>query len=250
MRTVSPKLPLIGLFLLSAIPFSSPSNAYEVYDVGTYLNSSTLGTQSLGYLDGVYDDFAASGIDLTFVNGLDSNGLGALTWQFTNNTAGTLTDVSLFGFLDGDIDQTVNSYFNEYGEYVSVNGTGSGDAAPDSWEIDEPGYVFGDIYDNLMVGKLDNSNGVPAGAEDDVSLALGFDLGNILAGETWTLSFFVSTENIGGLFHGDADSGTGVYVNGAVSMQQGAAVPEPSTWLAFLLGLTGLSLVQRKRLFS
>jgi hypothetical protein len=240
---------LIRLFLLSALPFSTTSNAYEVYDVGTYLNSSTLGTQSLGYLDGVYDDIAGSGIGLSFVNDLDSNGLGTLTWQFANNTSRTLFDVSLFGYLDGDIDQSVNSYFNEYGKYVSVTGSGSADANPDSWEIDEPGFTFGDIYSNMMTGSLDNANSVPAGMEDDVSLALGFDLGNILAGETWTLSFFVSAENIGGLFHGDADSGTGVYVNGAVNMQQVAAVPEPSTWLAFLLGMTGLSLVQRKRLF-
>lgn len=41
-----------------------------------------------------------------------------------------------------------------------------------SWEIDEPGFVFRDIYDNFLLGTLDNAIGSPL--PDDVSMALGW----------------------------------------------------------------------------
>ena len=237
----------VSLVALTALSIHTPSKAYEIYDAGAFLNSPSLSALSLGYLDGVYNDFAGSGVDLSFVNSLDSNGLGQLTWEFTNNTATTLFGVNLFGYLDGEIDSDLNSSFNEYGQFVSVSGVGSADTDPDSWEIDEPGFVFGDIYDNLFLGQLDNSNGVPLGAEDDVSLALGFELGDILAGDTWLLALTISEENIGGLFHGDDHSGTGIYMNGSVTIDRATPVDEPAPFYLFLMGLTGLFLAHRTR---
>ena len=37
----------------------------------------------------------------------------------------------------------------------------------------EPGFLFGDIYTNVINGTLDNTNGVPSALPDDVSFALG-----------------------------------------------------------------------------
>jgi hypothetical protein len=247
-RTLSFKAAaLVSLFLPISLVHVAPASAYEIYETGAFLNSSTLGSDSLGYSDGLFDDFSGSGIDLTFVNSLDSNGLGELTWQFINNTADTLSDVSLFGYVDGEIDETLNTFFNEYGQYISVTGSGSSDNDPDSWEIDEPGFLFGDIYDNLIFGALDNSNGVSLGSEDDVSVALGFELGDILAGQTWILSLLISEQDIGGLYHGDDDSGKSVYINGSAVVSS-TAVPEPAPVLLFSLGLVSLSLLQRARL--
>ncbi len=247
MRTLSFKAALASLVLSISVPFIAPANAYEIYDSGAFLNSSTLGANSLGYLDGVLDDFAGSGVDLSFVSSLDSNGYGDLTWQFTNNTSGVLSDVSLFGYVDGEIDEPINSYFNEYGQYISVTGTGSGDIYADSWEIDEPGVVFGDIYNNLFLGALDNTNAVPQGSEEDVSLALGFELGDILAGQTWTMTLSISDIDIGGLYHGDDHSGTGAYINGTVIVDTATTVPEPAGLLLFLASLLGMTLVRRQR---
>ena len=70
-------------------------------------------------------------------------------------------------FLDIEIDELVNTFFNEFGSVVGAPGAGL------SWEIDEPGYVFGDIYTNFVAGALDGTNGVPSGSPDDVSFALG-----------------------------------------------------------------------------
>ncbi len=246
MRTTSIKAALTSLFLVISIPFITSVHAYQIYESGAFLNSSTLGATSLAYLDSGVDDFAGSGIDLTYTNGLDGSGYGSLTWEFANNTSSTLSDVSLFGYVDAEIVETFNTFFNEYGEYVGITGAGSGDINPDSWEIDEPGYVFGDIYDNLLSGSLDNTNAVPMGFEDDVSFALGFELGDILAGETWTMTLMISETDIGGLFHGDDASDEGAFVNGTVVVEPATTVPEPSVLLMFLLGTLGMALARRQ----
>lgn len=224
---------------------SFPSQAYVIYDLGAFVHSSSLGDLSLSYLDGVQNDFPGSGVDMTFSNNLDADNLGQVIWRFTNNTGATLLDVSLFGYLDGEIDPDVNSSFNEYGQLISVDGTGADDVNPDSWEIDEPGFVFGNIYDNLFYGALDNSNAVGVGSEDDVSLALGFELGDIFAGETWELILNISEADIGGLFHGDADSGKGIYFNGEARIDRVISVDEPTPLALLFIGILGTVLVRR-----
>jgi hypothetical protein len=246
-RTTCYREVIISLFIVIATPFASQAQAYQLYESGAFLNSSTLGGTSLAYLDSGSNDFSGTGIDLSYSNGLDSSGYGSLTWEFTNNTASTLSDVSLFGYVDAEIVETFNSFANEYGEYIGITGSGSGDINPDSWEIDEPGYVFGDIYYNLLSGSLDNSNAVPAGLEDDVSLALGFELGDILVGQTWTMMLVISESDIGGLYHGDAEGLAGAYVNGTVIVDAATPVPEPSAVLMFLLGMFGMTLLRRQR---
>lgn len=239
---------LLSILLLTGILHSGNSFGYLIYDTGAFVNSSSLGTSSLGHLNGVFNDFAGSGIDFDFSMDLDSSGLGEISWLFTNNTGATLSDVTLFGYLDGEIDPDLNSSFNEYGQYVSVDGVGAGDINPDSWEIDEPGFVFGDIYDNLFLGALDNVNAVGLGYEDDVSMALGFQLGDILNGEAWELILNISDFDIGGLYHGDNDSGTGVYFNGTATVDRlpPVSVDEPAPILLFMTGVFAVVLARKR----
>jgi hypothetical protein len=247
LRTSSFKATLASLFLFTSIPLTASVSAYEIFESGAFVNSSTLGSSSLQYLTSGLNDFAGSGIDISFTNGLNSQNYGNLTWQFTNNTSITLSNVSLFGFVDAEIVETFNTFFNEYGSYISVTGSGSGDINPDSWEIDEPGYVFGDVYANMLNGALDNTNAVPLGLEDDVSLALGFELGDILVGQTWSMSLSISATDIGGLYHGDAPSGTGAYINGTAVVYPATSVPEPSSVMVLLLGLFGMTFARWQR---
>jgi hypothetical protein len=60
-------------------------------------------------------------------------------------------------FVDHEIDETANTFFNETGAPAGVLPAGL------SWEVDEPGFVTGDIYDNLTAGALDNGVGVSVG---------------------------------------------------------------------------------------
>ncbi len=111
-----------------------------------------------------------------------NTGTGLGTVLVTVTGAGSHS-VSLF--VDHEIDEAINGFSNEYG---GVSGT---PAAGQSWEIDEPGYSFGDIYANFAAGSLDNSNGVGAAAPDDVSMALAWDF-TLNPDEQATLSFILS----------------------------------------------------------
>ena len=83
-------------------------------------------------------------------------GLGSITFSFTtpgSHFAGLL--------VDHDIDEPINTYFNEFGT------TDGAPRAGWSWEIDEPAPVLGDIYahfaaSNSAASLLDNTNRVPA----------------------------------------------------------------------------------------
>jgi hypothetical protein len=157
----------------------------------------------------------ASGFDF-------DEGLGTLTVTVSGPGAHS---VGLF--VDHEIDEAINTFFNENGDAVGSP------AAGQSWEIDEPGYVFGDIYDNILDGALDGSNGVPAGFEDDVSMAMGWDF--VLADLPAIITFNLSdTAPIGGFYlqQYDPDSDVSVYFSSSLTV-----VPVPG---AVLMGSIGI----------
>ena len=123
----------------------------------------------------------------------------------------------------------------------STSRTASGTAAAgQSWEIDEPGYSFGDIFSNLLGSTLDNGNGVPAGSEDDVSMAMGWDF-SLLDGETAVIQFLISNSApVSGFYltQTDPDSGASIYFSSSLNVG-GTVIPEPSQFLPGI-GLLGL----------
>lgn len=173
-------------------------------------------------------------------SGFDSaTGLGTL--NFTVSGAGAH---SFIAYFDHEIDELVNTFFNESG---SVHGSA---AAGQSWEIDEPGYVFGNIHDNFLAGTLDNLNNVPATAPDDVSMALGWNF-SLLAGETATITYLLSDSTRPGGFYleqFDPDSQASIFFSSTMTIQGGGTppVPEPSTLLLLGAGLAGLGFYGRR----
>lgn len=155
------------------------------------------------------------------------NGLGTLSLVVTGVGAH-----SALGFLDYEIDEAINTFFNEFGEAAGTP------PANLSWEIDEPGYTFGDIYDNFVAGTLDNTNAVPVGSEDDVSVALGW-LFSLAAGQSALVRFTISDlAPTSGFFlrQVDPDSQASLYFTTSVDIRsEGAA--EPSLLALFGLGL-------------
>ena len=152
-----------------------------------------------------------------FTSNFDAQGLGGFGWQFTNSTGRALNNLRFVVFLDADIDREANTFFNEHGSLGGLRlpaGAPVGAIAASSWEIDEPGFLFGDIAQHLLDGVLDNANSVPAGDVNDVSLALGFQGGTLLPGASVVFSFEISRADIGGLTQTDPDSNFTFYFNG------------------------------------
>lgn len=175
-----------------------------------------------------------------------STGLGTITVGGVSGAGNHFVGL----FVDHEIDEVINTYFNENG--TPVNSA----SATQSWEIDEPGFVFGDIYTHFnnsdATGSLlDNSNAVPAGSEDDVSMALGWYL-NLTAFQTATISYLVSENAPASGFYlqqHDPDSGVSIYFSSSVNIVGGPpGVPDASGTLPLLMGglLTAWGLMRRK----
>ncbi|BDC49798.1 hypothetical protein F183_A21140 [Bryobacterales bacterium F-183] len=179
---------------------------------------------------------------------LDGNNAGQLGWTFTNSTSATMTNVLFFGFVDADLDRDLNSFFNEYGTFYSLSllqDAPAGAIAPGQWQIDEPGYLFGTIVSDLQAGSLRNTNSVPSSAPDDVSLALGFQIGSLAPGQSVSLVLRIANTNIGGLQQVDPDSGSQFFLNGYAALAEpvSTSVPEPAN--VALLTLPVLFLFRR-----
>ena len=217
---------------------------------GLDLNGGGLGTSSQLSIAPL-----PSGLNYNFSSALspDSSDL-TLTYRFSNNTGGALSNFRFFSFIDPEIDEPTTTFFNEYGATAGVTGVGAADPDPDSWEIDEPGFVFGDIFDNLWLGALDNSNAVPIGFPEDVSMALGFNLGTLNPMDTATIAILISEDgtSVGSLalsqFDTDPDSSTVITFSGqaAVTSAPPAVIPEPGTVLLFAAGFASLAVFRRK----
>jgi hypothetical protein len=188
-------------------------------------------------IDGVtHED--ANGDLWPLMDNLDGEGLGTLEWS-TSSTGSH----SFLAFFDHEIDETINTFFNEYGEAFNTP------AAGQSWEIDEPGYIFGDIYDNFLANTLDNSNNVPPGLNDDVSLAMGWNF-SISSGQTATITLDLGrTEPASGFYlkHADPDSPDEFFFSSALDITGGGppVIPEPATMA--LLGLGALVMLGARR---
>ncbi len=195
------------------------------------------------FIDG--DIYEAYGGDTMPATGsLDGSGLGTLSWS-TNQT-GLHTFI---GFFDFEIDEDINTFFNEYG---AASGTLD---AGQSWEIDEPGWVFGDIYDHatdpFSYGGLDNSNNVPESAKDDVSFALGWDF-FLNAGQSATIELILSqAAPLSGFYleHNDSESSESVFYYGDLDIKGGGAtpIPEPSTIFLLFGGIAVLYALGSKK---
>lgn len=224
----------------------------DIFEFSVYMMSTETGSPSLrDTVIGLGPDTFIPGLDITFSNDLDVNNFGTMTWSLTNNTGFDLTNLSLFGFLDAEIDEVINTFFNEFGTTSDlVLGGGSGDGLADSFEIDEPGFVFGDIIANLLAGSLDNTNAIQPALADDVSLALGFDVNTLLAGQVLTATFDISFLNNNGLGHVDPNSNFQFWYNGAIELSvtdaDGDGVPDdndfcPATAMGDAVDVNGCS---------
>lgn len=160
-----------------------------------------------------------------------STGLG--TVEFTVTGAGSH---GAFMFVDHELSENVNTFFNEIG---TTSGT---PASGQSWEIDEPGFDFGDIYDNFLAGTPDNTIG--SAEPEDVAMLMGWNF-DLAAGETGTVRFVLSQSQPGGGFyltHTDPDSDEALYFSSSLRITTDGRVPDAGSTLGLaVLALAGLA---------
>jgi len=165
-----------------------------------------------------------------FTASLNAQNLGTVGVTYTNTGTTTMNNVRLVAFADLDIDRNTNGFANEFGSMVSLApppGAPAGAIAASAWEIDEPGFLFGNILANAAAGALDNFNAVPNSAPDDVSFGLQFPIGTLAAGQLFTTQLQLDSSNIGGLQQVDPASNRTVYLNGFAA--KAALAPPPDT---------------------
>jgi len=231
------KIPIVlmALLVLALGAATASATNYTLFEWALNVN---------GTLYGNYEDGSslADVFDVSLFN--EGTNLGTLYFEFSPGVAGTY---SILGFFDYEIDEALNTFFNEAGNVAGVASIGQ------SWEVDEPGYIFGDIYDNFALGSLDNTNAVPEDGfpnTEDVSVAFGWDF-NLAADETATVGFTVSeTAPTDGLFliQHDPDSDATLYFSSTLEVEGGGEpeVPIPAAGILFGSGLMALIGLRRK----
>lgn len=156
---------------------------------GVDLNGSEFGVSAQ-----LSRDPLPSGLGYTFTNYLSSDQADLiLSYTFTNSTSTVFTNLYFFVFLDPEIDETINTFYDEYGATAGKLGLHGYDAS--QWQIDEPDFQTGTLLQNIFIGNLDNSNSVPVSAPNDVSMSLGFDIGNLNPGVAATILVQISEQN-------------------------------------------------------
>jgi hypothetical protein len=134
-------------------------------------------------------------------------------------------------FVDHEIDEASNTFFNEFGQIFGTP------AAGQTWEIDEPGFVFGDIYNHITAGSLDNQLGVPSSKPDDVSMALAWGI-NLNPGDLALVTFRVDESAPASGFylqHVDPDSDQAIYFSSTLTVRT-SGVPEAGSTLSLMVG--------------
>jgi hypothetical protein len=202
---------------------------------GVDLNGGANGTAAR-----LSSDALPVGLDLSFAASRSEDDTDlSLTYTLTNGTGLAITDLTFSSFLDAEIDEATNTFFNEYAELQGAT------TVDRSFEVDEPGFAFGDIVSNLELGTLDGANAIPLASPDDVSMALSFGFPSLGAGQIAVIEILISEDgDLLGPFaisHRDLDpsSTTVITYSGSASV-----IPEPTT--ALLLGL-GLGVLASSR---
>jgi len=177
-----------------------------------------------------FDPIVAAPVGVDISGFSDATGLGTITASITG------TGVHAFdAFFDHEIVPDTNTYFNEFASATGVVAAG--------------------IYENFQSSLLDNGIGTSiygdAFAEDDVSMAMGWDF-RLDLGETALITLLLSDTDTGGGFfltHSDADSQYEFYLSSTISIAGGPStgVPEPSVLLLLGIGLAGMVANNRRK---
>lgn len=213
----------------------------QVFELDAFLYTGAGPAVSLSTLGG-----GAGGLAISFGASISADGSDLLlTYELTNTDLVPLAGFTFLSFVDAEIAEPTTTYFNEVASVLGTPAVGQG------FEIDEPGYAFGDILDNVAAGALDGRNAVGPGAADDVSMALSFQIGSLDPGDLARIQIQLSEDGdaLGPLRLVQSDplalATTLTYSGQSQVVRAAAPIPEPGGALLFLVG--GTLLFRRNR---
>jgi hypothetical protein len=229
---------LASIALLGMSGWSANAATIDLFEYGFNID--------LALTESAFGDPTPSNVDASGFS--FSDGLGQIDITLTGAGAH-----NALVYFDHEIDEAINTYFNE-------NATSGGSlASGQKFEADEPGFIFGDIYDNFLANSLDNTNGVTIGSEDDVSMAISWDF-VLAAGQTAVASFFTNVVNGAGsnfwLSQNDPDSNASFFFWSTLTITDAPidppidppiGMPEPSMLVLMTFGMLAVFGLRRRR---
>ena len=175
-----------GMLFVALIGSRTVMADYALWDWGFNVDGSTEVLMDGG-------DPASFGQDLVGFD--DRTGAGTVTFDISGTGSHNVD-----AFFDIELNETFNTWWNETASQGGSMSEPAGTAF--SWEVDEPGFAFGNIVDNLYVSDFDKAvfpdltayetdNFLDQDGADDVAVGMGWDF--ILAeDQTAMLTFSVS----------------------------------------------------------
>jgi hypothetical protein len=165
-------------------------------------------------------------------------GLGSIT--FTVSGGGSHTVQS---FLDFEIDENINTWWNEIGSTSLDLPTPRGPSPGQGWEIDNPFPPAGDIWDPYSSNPtgLDGTVGYP-GIPEDVSVAMGWNF-SLKSWQTATIVLNITEDAPDGFYLKQTDPGSqySLYFSGDIDITGtpppgggGTGVPDGGSTLVML----------------
>lgn len=184
-----------------------------------------------------------TGVSLGFSWSLSSDSSDLLLdYRIENRGSSPLGSIRFTSFMDAEIDESLNGFFNE-------SAISSGDlASGQGFEIDDP--FAGDLFGNLLSGTVDDTNAFES-SFGDVSMALSFDLGGLGPSELAQIQILISEDgdSLGTFsieqFDEDPRSPTRITFSGAATSV--APIPEPNATALFAIGIVVVKFALSRR---